>query len=387
MVEKELITVIVPIYNVATYLERCIESILSQTYENMEVILVDDGSTDDSGKICDRYAERFKRLQVIHKENGGLVTARKAGLSHAHGQYIGFVDSDDYIDAEFYELLFESLIKDDADISQMGFWEEDETGSQKVSCLRKVFDLSRQRIDMLCEGILEKSRTDFCVTYNVWSKLYKADLIQTCYSMVPDIQQFGEDVICTCCCMLYANKISVINNEKYHHTIRRGSLSYETGLDYFVQQGSLYTQLKYVLQNHAQYLKIKDSIDVFYKEHILSGLHRFGARVNRYVFPRVEVLKGKNVILYGAGNVGRDYYTQLCMYRQCHIVVFVDKNFDCYHYDYIDVVGKDRLPDFEYDIILISVLREDAAFSIKTDLVAVGVPETKIIWEIPICYF
>ncbi len=385
--EKALITVIVPVYNVASYLEKCIESILNQIYENIEVILVDDGSTDGSGKICDTYAKINKSLQVIHKDNGGLVTARKAGLAHAHGEYIGFVDSDDYIDAEFYELLFKSLTEDDADISQMGYWAEDEIGSKKVSCLRRVFDLSLQRMDMLCEGILERRRTDFCVSYNVWSKLYKADLIKSCYSMVPDIQQFGDDVICTCCCMLYANKISVINSEKYHHNIRRGSLSYETGLDYFVKQGSLYTQLKYVFQNHAQYLKIKDSIDIFYKEHILTGLHMFGARVNRYAFPKMEVLKDKKVILYGAGSVGRDYYTQLCMYRQCHIVVFMDKNFDDYHYDYIDVVGKDRLSDLEYDLILISVLKEAAAFFIKSDLMAAGVPETKIIWESPICYF
>lgn len=385
--ENALITVIVPIYNVASYLKKCLESILSQTYENIEVILVDDGSTDDSGRICDRYAQINKRIQVIHKDNGGLVTARKAGLACAHGKYIGFVDSDDYIDAEFYELLLEHLTEDDADISQMGFWEESETGSQKVSCPRRVFDLNSQRMEMLCEGILERRRTDFCISYNVWSKLYKADLIQSCYSMVPDIQQFGEDVISTCCCMLYADKISVINNEKYHHNIRRDSLSYETGLDYFVKYSSLYTQLKYVFQNHAQYLKIKDSIDTFYKEHILSGLHRFGARVNRYAFPKMDVLKGKNVILYGAGNVGRDYYTQLCMYRQCHVIVFMDKNFDAYHYDYIDVVGKDKLSDFEYDVILISVLNEAAAVSIKSDLMAVGVPETKIIWESPICYF
>lgn len=385
--EKALITVIVPIYNVAPYLEKCIESILNQTYENIEVILVDDGSADDSGKICDRYAEVNKKIRVIHKDNGGLVTARKAGLARAHGKYIGFVDSDDYIDAEFYELLLKNLTEEDADISQMGYWAEDETGSQKVSCLRRVFDLSGQRMDMLCEGILERRRADFCVSYNVWSKLYKADLIKSCYSLVPDIQQFGEDVICTCCCMVYANRISVVNNEKYHHNIRCGSLSYETGLEYFVKQSNLYTQLKYVFRNHPQYLKIKESIDIFYKERILAGLHMFGARVNRYAFPKMEVLKGKNVILYGAGSVGRDYYTQLCMYRQCHIVVFVDKNFDRYHYDYIDVVGRDRLYDLEYDFILISVLKEADALSIKTDLMASGVPEAEIIWEPPICYF
>lgn len=81
------------------------------------------------------------------------------------------------------------------------------------------------------------------------------------------------------------------------------------------------------------------------------------------------------------------YYTQLCMYRQCNVVVFMDKNFDHYHYDYVDVVGKDSLPDLKFDLILISVLKEEAAFSIKSDLMAAGVPEAKIFWERPICYF
>lgn len=385
--EDALITVIVPVYNVAPYLEKCIESILNQTYEKLEVLLVDDGSTDASGRICDRYAGLNQRIRVIHKENGGLVTARKEGLVHAKGEYVGFVDSDDYIDAEFYELLFQGLTEEDADISQMGYWAEDETGSQKFGCTRRVFDLSSHRMDLLCGGLLERRRQEFDISYNVWSKLYKADVIKSCYSRVPDIQQFGEDVICTCCCMLYAGKISVISEEKYHHYIRRGSLSNETGLDYFVKQGNLYAQLKRVFQNHAQYLKIKDSIDIFFKERILAGLHMFGARVNRYAFPKMEIVKGKNVILYGAGSVGRDYYTQLCMYRQCNVVVFMDKNFDHYHYDYVDVVGKDSLPDLKFDLILISVLKEEAAFSIKSDLMAAGVPEAKIFWERPICYF
>ena len=385
--EDALITVIVPVYNVAPYLEKCIESILNQTYEKLEVILVDDGSTDASGKICDGYVQKDRRLRVIHKENGGLVTARKEGLAQAKGEYIGFVDSDDYIDAGFYESLFRGLTENRADISQMGYWAEDEAGSQKFGCLRRVLNLSCHRMDMLCDGLLERRRQDFDVSYNVWSKLYKADLIKSCYSRVPDIQQFGEDVICTCCCMLYADRISVINEEKYHHNIRRGSLSCETGLDYFVKQGNLYTQLKRVFQNHAQYLKIKDSIDIFFKERILAGLHKFGARVNRYAFPKMEIVKGKNVILYGAGSVGRDYYTQLCMYRQCNVVVFMDKNSDHYHYDYVDVVGKDSLPDLKFDLILISVLKEEAAFSIKSDLMAAGVPEAKIFWEKPICYF
>lgn len=102
MEQNPLISVIVPVYNVAAWLPRCVDSILAQSYENLEVLLVDDGSTDDSGEICEEYAQKDARVRVIHKENGGLSSARNAGLDVCSGQYIGFVDSDDWIEPEMY---------------------------------------------------------------------------------------------------------------------------------------------------------------------------------------------------------------------------------------------------------------------------------------------
>ena len=101
--EKHKISVIVPIYNVEDYLEHCIDSICAQTYRNLEIILVDDGSMDHSGQICDRYAALDTRITVIHQENKGVVAARKAGLQHAQGEYTGFVDGDDYLDPDMYD--------------------------------------------------------------------------------------------------------------------------------------------------------------------------------------------------------------------------------------------------------------------------------------------
>ncbi len=103
---SDLISVIIPIYNVEQYLRQCLDSVINQTYKNLEIILVDDGSTDNSGKICDEYALKDARIKVIHKENGGVSSARNAGLDIAKGDYIGFVDSDDYIEKDMYEYLY-----------------------------------------------------------------------------------------------------------------------------------------------------------------------------------------------------------------------------------------------------------------------------------------
>ena len=111
-----LISVIVPIYNVEKYLERCVESIINQTYKNLEIILVDDGSPDNCPQMCDDYAKKDSRIKVVHKKNGGLSDARNAGMKVATGEYVSFIDSDDYISLDFYETLLETIVDNDSDI-------------------------------------------------------------------------------------------------------------------------------------------------------------------------------------------------------------------------------------------------------------------------------
>lgn len=129
----EKISVIVPIYKVEDYLDRCVQSIQHQTYENLEIILVDDGSPDACGRMCDQYAEKDRRIQVIHKQNGGLSDARNAGIEKAAGEYVAFVDSDDWLEPKMYEVLYHTIKKYDADIAECSYrnvyadWVKEET--------------------------------------------------------------------------------------------------------------------------------------------------------------------------------------------------------------------------------------------------------------------
>ena len=126
--DSHLISVIVPVYNAGKYFDNCVKSILNQTYKNLEIILVDDGSTDESGKHCDEFAAEDNRVKVIHKENGGAASARNVGLDAATGDYIGFVDADDYIDSDMYEIMLGEIIEFNADAARCGTVRELENG-------------------------------------------------------------------------------------------------------------------------------------------------------------------------------------------------------------------------------------------------------------------
>ena len=168
----ELISVIVPVYNVEKYLDKCIASIVNQTYQELEVILVDDGSSDGCREICDRWAEKDRRINVIHKKNGGLSDARNAGLDVANGEYIGFVDGDDYIHSDMYQKLWETSIGYDADLVMCRFDHVDENG---VLIKGDVGEFEAGLIDKreAMNWIVNKGWS--CV---VWNKLFRSKLFR-----------------------------------------------------------------------------------------------------------------------------------------------------------------------------------------------------------------
>lgn len=170
---EPLISVIVPIYNVEKYLRKCIDSIINQTYENLEIICVDDGSTDNSGKICDEYAKQDVRIKVIHKLNGGLSDARNVGVKSANGQYITFVDGDDWIDSDYYMNMSENMVN--CNILICGYKSVDEHGKEIGLCAfeENLINLNYDETGNAIEKLMYNSALGF-----VWNKLYKAELVK-----------------------------------------------------------------------------------------------------------------------------------------------------------------------------------------------------------------
>ena len=214
---EELISVIVPIYNVEKYLNKCIESIINQSYSNLEIILVDDGSKDNASIMCDSYLLKDNRIKVIHKENGGLSDARNVGIEKAKGKYIIFIDSDDWIDEKMIEILYDIIKKNNSDISICDYFlaynEEIQTQKENI----KVINLSN--IEAL-KKIYDKD-LDVCMIV-AWNKLYKIDLFKD--NIRYPYGKIHEDEFTTYKLLYKAEKISYTNRKMYYYRQREKSI-------------------------------------------------------------------------------------------------------------------------------------------------------------------
>lgn len=218
MYNTELISVIIPVYNVERYLERCVKSVMDQTYKNLEIILVDDGSPDNSGKMCDELSKLDDRIVVYHKENGGLSDARNYGVERAKGKYIGFVDSDDYIHENMYAHLYEVIKKEDADVSECG-----------VTRVYKNFNRPHYMGEDFCELLdskryLEEYLKIDKVYGSVWCKLIKKEVAEKLSFPVGKIY---EDLFYNYGLIQLDIKIAITNKSYYYYYIRKGSITTE----------------------------------------------------------------------------------------------------------------------------------------------------------------
>lgn len=211
----ELISVIVPVYNVERYLEKCVDSIINQTYSNLEIILVNDGSTDNSGELCDNLAKKDSRIVVYHKENGGVSSARNLGLDKAQGDYIGFVDGDDYIDADMYECLYQNLNRDNADMSMCALYDVYvNTKLEQVTKIENYVVNSEQAIKIALEGTIP--------LVSPTSKLYKAILFE---ELRYEEGKTYEDAFIIARLLDKCNIITITNEKKYYYFHRSDSIT------------------------------------------------------------------------------------------------------------------------------------------------------------------
>lgn len=248
---NSLISIVVAVYNVENYITDCIKSLLNQSYKNIEIILVDDGSTDHSGEICDFYSKNDERLKVIHKENGGLSSARNAGIKRAKGVLIGFVDGDDTVDENMYENLYQNLVSTNSDISICGrYYVHD---GKKVVRYKEKPGLYVMNSKEAIKRMNNFSSFDMAA----WDKLYKATLFN---SIVFPVGKLSEDYFIMYKLFLKAKKICYTPKPLYNYMQRQNSISHTKKINFdFIDAArqqmlaveSIYPELKNTL--HTAY--------------------------------------------------------------------------------------------------------------------------------------
>lgn len=291
---EPMISVIVPVYNVEKYIRKCIESIIKQTYHNLEIILVDDGSTDNSGMICDDYAKRDKRIQVIHKKNEGLSDARNSGIKICKGDYIGFIDGDDWIAKDMYEFLYQTLTKYHADVAVCGHYLEGDDGvydSENAEGGLKVYN-SREAV---CAVVKDKEIHSYA-----WDKLYKKELFD---GIRYPSGRYVQDIFTTYRVFINANKVVCNNQPKYYYYQRKDSIQRTRGSKLNWDQFCAYKESMSVLEHDYPELKVflmirlvsfgiaaynclilKDQIsgeEEQQKKEILSIIQRYGVEIKK----------------------------------------------------------------------------------------------------------
>lgn len=388
---NDLISVIVTVYNVEDYLRECLESIVGQEYRNLEIILVDDGSTDASPAICDEYAGLDARIKVIHKKNAGVVQARKTGIQEASGKYVGYVDADDWIEPQMYGRLHEEIRTSEADVAASGRVEEYPKKSK--ICKNKIEPgvykgkaLDGMYRRMIFSGIF----FEFGLYPTVWDKLFKRELLLRNQMQVPDDIVVGEDVACVYPSLLEAETVCVVDECFYHYRKREGSMLGTKDRKYndrvYILQQYLYDRCR----NTEYWDVLERQIDIYIMDMVMNGArHMYGLKFapeicHQFLFPFHKVKRDSRIVLYGAGNVGRKYFRQLEHSGYCQIVYWVDKSAEKFKNTEWNILLPAEMKNEDFDYIVICVADKKLAGIIKSDLINLGIDENKLVWEDPI---
>lgn len=359
--EQYIISVIITVYNSAKYLEECLDSVCNQTYRNLEIILIDDGSTDLSPKICDTYANSDSRIQVIHKENEGVVVARKKGISLVKGDFVSIIDSDDYLELNMLEKLLRAAVDNDCEVSMCGRYEETEEYSIPVfqGLSEGVYD-KKHLLDKVYPKMISNGHFfGWGLFPSMWDKLFKRELIIEHINNVNDNLPMGNDAAVVYPCLLSANSIFILKECLYHY--RQNNLSISKLVTDFSKTRNgfklLYNSVRKLLQDNSF---IFDCQRQWLEYVIFLLIAKFDCLVDElsnidYLFPFEDVKSGSKIVIYGMGTYGKRLYNYINQTNICELVTGIDREYDSlskagYRVDCIDNIEK-----YDYDYIIIAV--------------------------------
>lgn len=390
MNSKYKISVIVPIYNSAEYLHKCIDSIVDQMAGRIEIVLVDDGSYDGSEKICDEYAERYECVRVIHKENGGLISARIAGVLASEAELISFIDSDDYVEPHMFEAMYETYKNMSCDLICTGIIRNYSENGKTVIVHDNYAEglYSKLNQEIYPTMLYDFEKDDFGIYCNLVTKLFKKNLLMKVLKNIDTEIFYGEDAAILYPYCLLCGKIYIMHEAFYHYCIRNYSMCWTPNSDMTINTYRLFVSLKSAFADHECSNVLMKQLKRYIlgvEVHTLQVLYD----INPTVFIRWEFDYSENVfrdkfIIYGAGAFGQAlfHFIRRKGFEE-NMVTWIDRNAgevkkECdYNIEYIDEGIKK-----EHKYVIIAVNNEKVANEIKEELVNVyREEEYNIIWN------
>lgn len=375
--KSELLSVVIPVYNVAPYLQRCLDSVCCQSYENLEIICVNDGSTDNSLSILQENADKDSRIHIISKENGGLVSARKTGLLQASGQFVTYVDSDDWIEQGMYKDLVALAVREDADIVTSGDIRDYVTHTIKESEYERVGVYREEGLLQLKSELIE---TDCFFRKNLSIHLYDK-IFKTCYLKKYQLRidnqiSVGEDAAVVYPALLHANCCVVSGKNYYHYCLRDNSIMGIYRSNDLKSVNIMLNQLKEDFEEvSSQIPNALKQFQLFYAYVLL--LRNAEAIIkynNNFLYPFGRIEQGAKVIIYGAGKFGSElrlFFERIKIFEVVAILDKVPKD---------GVIHPKELKNIEYDVIVIAALIFDVIENIKEELHEYGVRTEEMLW-------
>lgn len=378
------VSVIVPIYRIEKYLPQCIDSLLSQSFLDFELILVDDGSPDNCPQICDEYAKTDTRVKVIHKKNGGLVSARKEGLKEAKGTYITFVDGDDWVDKFYLDIMFKLADANDADLVVTGHFREFdgkiETIKPKNVGIYNEVDI---KTEILPNAIYNGEFCEHGVSTYVWNKLFKKELLDQILFNVPDDVVMGEDAAITFSYLTKCKKIVISSTPLYYYRQRHDSIvkSVENPKTEYYRLGLLMNYLQSKLKLSIDEKNLKEQITYYLYSQILvrSGGLIYNEDGNQLFNPFLDVERNSKVVVYSSGSFGQHILSTNLKNSFFNVVNWIDID-----YHELEIGGNSVKPissanNSDYDYLIVATINPSNYKSIKKELSLVGVDEKKIV--------
>lgn len=380
--KKALVSVIVPIYGIDKYIGICIESLMNQTYKNIEIILVDDGSPDRSPEICDLYATKDSRIKVIHKVNGGLVSARKAGIEEATGMYVGYVDGDDWIAPGFYEAMVKTIVEYDSDIVVAGMSKDLFSTSSMITSKIPAGNYEGERLELLKSNMLTYNKfSRIGVTTYVWNKLFKREKLIPYQIAVNNGISIGEDAAVTYPYLMDCNKVSIIDNYDYHYRQREDSMLKKTK-EYsseVIGLRKLYDHLIKASYLHDDKYNYKKQIRDFVLGICIMRSGGIIKEIKEAVSPYDKEFCGSDIVVYSAGTFGQQLMKRIEENNYCNVVGWIDVDYKEYRRCCLDVDPVESIDFIKFDYVLVATVDGVTAENIKNKLIWRGVPGNKIL--------